>query len=83
MAVVCVSLSHNTQEILAPYAFTAENEQTYSQLLEGLFLASAKDTLSTRFKSPIAVSDKTLILLLYDSTKFSAYFHVHTYLLLL
>ena len=31
MAVVCVSLSHNTQEILAPYAFTAENEQTYSQ----------------------------------------------------
>ena len=49
MAVVCVSLSHNTQEILAPYAFTAENEQTYSQLLEGLYLASAKDTLNTRF----------------------------------
>ena len=48
MAVVCVSLSHNTQEILAPYAFGAEIEQTYSQLLEGLYLASAKDTLNTK-----------------------------------
>ena len=79
MAVVCVSLSHNTQEILALYAFTVENEQTYSQLLEGLYLASAKDTLNTRFKSPIAISDKTLIKCFVSKSADRQY----TYLLLL
>jgi hypothetical protein len=59
--VVCVSLSHNSTNVLSFYAFTAESDHTYSQILEGLYLASSKDSLRTRFKSPIAMSDKTLI----------------------
>lgn len=59
--IVCVSVKHKNIDVLDRYVFNVESNQTYSQLLEALFLASARDTLNTRFKQPIAISDKTLI----------------------
>ena len=59
--IVCVSVKHKNIDVLDRNVFNVESNQTYSQLLEALFLASARDTLNTRFKQPIAISDKTLI----------------------
>ena len=60
-SIVCVSVKHNNIDVLDRYAFNVESNQTYSQRQEALFLASARDTLNTRFKQPISISDKTLI----------------------
>jgi hypothetical protein len=56
-SVLCVSVYEGTgcNELLAPYAFTVGAEQTYSQVLEGLFLASSKYHMRTRFRNPIFI----------------------------
>jgi len=59
--IVCVSLHKDKRTILAPYAFELAGNETFSQLLESLYIASVKDKLNTRFSEPITISDKTLV----------------------
>jgi hypothetical protein len=44
-------LHKNKCTILAPYAFELAGNETFSQLLESLYIASVKDKLNTRLIS--------------------------------
>lgn len=59
--IVCVSLFKDKRIVLAPYAFPLAGTETFSQILESLYVASISDTLNTRFNEPITIGDKTLI----------------------
>lgn len=59
--IVCVSLFKDKRIVLAPYAFPLAGTETFSQILESLYVASIRDTLNTRFNEPITIGDKTLI----------------------
>jgi hypothetical protein len=45
--IVCVSLHKDKRTILAPYAFELPGNETFSQLLENLYIAGVKDKLNT------------------------------------
>ena len=45
--IVCVSLHKDKRTILAPYAFELAGNETFSQLLENLYIAGVKDKLNT------------------------------------
>lgn len=57
----CVFLCPIIRLTCFPPVHSRWRTQTFSKIIEGLYFATSKDSLSTEYKSPIIVLDKTLM----------------------